>query len=103
MKSCSISIGHPPHSSARPVELRLQVGPRTLRKKNYFTASELSMPAHVLLVYRCMCKSRDNDLSGKKQPRDHVVSSTKKLEDKQKDRAWPQHNMETSDVAGDGR
>jgi hypothetical protein len=30
------SIGHPPHSSASPVELRLRVGPRALsgKKKN---------------------------------------------------------------------
>jgi len=27
------SIGHPPHSSASPVELRLRVGPRTLSRK----------------------------------------------------------------------
>jgi len=27
------SIGHPPHSSASPVELGLQVGPRTLSGK----------------------------------------------------------------------
>jgi len=31
------SIGHPPHSLASPVELRLWVGPRTLsgKKKNF--------------------------------------------------------------------
>ncbi len=29
----SCSIGHPPHSSASPVELRLQVGPRALSEK----------------------------------------------------------------------
>jgi len=27
---CTSSIGHPPHSSASPVELRLRVGPRAL-------------------------------------------------------------------------
>ncbi len=27
------SIGHPPHSSASPVELRLRVGPRALSEK----------------------------------------------------------------------
>jgi hypothetical protein len=27
------SIGHPPHSSASPVELRLRVGPRALSGK----------------------------------------------------------------------
>ena len=30
-KTCS--IGHPPHSSASPVELRLRVGPRALSGK----------------------------------------------------------------------
>jgi hypothetical protein len=29
----SSSIGHPPHSSASPVELRLRVGPRALSGK----------------------------------------------------------------------
>jgi len=29
----SCSIGHPPHSSASPVELRLRVGPRALSEK----------------------------------------------------------------------
>jgi len=29
----SCSIGHPPHSSASPVELRLRVGPRALSGK----------------------------------------------------------------------
>jgi len=33
MNSCTSSIGHPPHSSASPVELRLRVGPRTLSGK----------------------------------------------------------------------
>jgi hypothetical protein len=32
MNSAS-SIGHPPHSSASPVELRLRVGPRALSGK----------------------------------------------------------------------
>jgi len=36
------------------------------------------------------------------QLRDHVVSPTKKIEDKLRERAWPQHNAETIDVAGDG-
>jgi len=31
--ACSSSIGHPPHSSASPVELRLQVGPHALSGK----------------------------------------------------------------------
>jgi hypothetical protein len=36
MKVWPCSIGHPPHSSASPVELRLRVGPRALsgKKKN---------------------------------------------------------------------
>ena len=33
MMHCSSSIGHPPHSSASPVELRLRVGPRALSEK----------------------------------------------------------------------
>ena len=32
-KICPCSIGHPPHSSASPVELRLRVGPRALSEK----------------------------------------------------------------------
>jgi len=50
-----------------------------------------------------MCNSRDGYYQAKKQLRDHVVIPTKKIEDKQRGRAWLQHNTETIDVAGDGR
>jgi hypothetical protein len=47
---------------------------------------------HVTIIYQA-----------KKKSRNHVVSPTKKIEDKQRERAWPQHNTETIDVTGDGR
>jgi len=42
-------------------------------------------------------------VQAKKQLLDHVVSLTKKIEETERERAWPQHNTETIDVAGDGR
>ncbi len=46
------SIGHPPHSSASPVELRLRVGPRALseKKRSQVTGGEEICPSVLLSV-----------------------------------------------------
>jgi len=52
--SASYSIGHPPHSSASPVELRLQVviGPRALLylRKDYLKCVVVRRPSSVVVV-----------------------------------------------------
>ena len=69
-----------------------------MKKSRVFTAIGKSTPVHVLLGYHCMCNSRDGYYRAKKQLRDHAVSTTEKIEDKQRERAWTQHNTETIDV-----
>jgi len=41
------SIGHPPHSSASPVELRLRVGPRQWKKKKNLEGVKNVVPLSV--------------------------------------------------------
>jgi hypothetical protein len=71
----------PPHQMGKPLLLAFTCYRRTVVCVN-----------HVTIIYQA-----------KKKSRNHVVSPTKKIEDKQRERAWPQHNTETIDVTGDGR
>jgi hypothetical protein len=57
-KSVTSSIGHPPHSSASPVELRLRVGPYALNGKKYLTLSRRQLQKKIGDFYKKMALAR---------------------------------------------